>query len=180
MEQRVSRAVLELGRQRVAVEAVRRILGGAELSIGGRKLVASLARSDNGGDLMLDGRAAGVRIARRPGSDLVHVEVDGEVLTIRAISRPEAAGTQRSADDANVVAPMPGQVVSVSAKLGDQVEAGTELLVLESMKLHMSLAAPCAAEVIEVSASPGGLVDKGEILVQLALRQGEDRPNAAD
>jgi len=63
---------------------------------------------------------------------------------------------------------MPGLVLDVRARSGDQVAAGTVLVVLEAMKMEHSLAAPWAGTVTAVSVKPGDRVEEGVELVVLS------------
>jgi biotin carboxyl carrier protein len=67
----------------------------------------------------------------------------------------------------DLVSPMPCQVVSVSVHVGDPVEKGHLLLVVESMKMQMTLYAPCVGKVTQVNAQPGMLIAKGDTLVKI-------------
>ena len=64
-----------------------------------------------------------------------------------------------------VVAPMPGLVLSVAVSVGDSVEKGDQLLILEAMKMENILAASAAGTVQEVHIEPGQAVDKSQVLV---------------
>jgi 3-methylcrotonyl-CoA carboxylase alpha subunit len=70
-----------------------------------------------------------------------------------------AAGNQ-------VVAPMPGRIVLVKAQPGDKVEAGRELLVMEAMKMELSLKAPRAGIVENIGASAGDFVEADTVLIK--------------
>jgi len=59
---------------------------------------------------------------------------------------------------------MPGRVVNVLVKPGDEVTADQGVLVVEAMKMENELKAPKAGKVIEVRVSAGQAVEKGEIL----------------
>jgi 3-methylcrotonyl-CoA carboxylase alpha subunit len=77
-----------------------------------------------------------------------------------------AAAATASGD--RVVAPMPGRIVVVKAKVGDDVAEGQELLVMEAMKMELSLKAPRAGKVEAVQASAGDFVEADAVLVRLA------------
>jgi 3-methylcrotonyl-CoA carboxylase alpha subunit len=66
-----------------------------------------------------------------------------------------------------IIAPMPGRIVLVKANAGDKVQAGQELLVMEAMKMELSLKAPRAGTV-DVVAAAGDFVDADAVLVRFA------------
>jgi len=63
--------------------------------------------------------------------------------------------------------PMPGLVLDVRARTGEQVAAGAVLVVLEAMKMEHSLCAPWAGTVSAVAVKPGDRVEEGVELVIL-------------
>lgn len=67
----------------------------------------------------------------------------------------------------NVTAPMPGNIVSVKVKVGDTVNSGDVLCVLEAMKMENEIMAPKAGKVVAVSTSAGSTVNTGDVLVSL-------------
>ncbi|MDQ2703492.1 MAG: hypothetical protein M3Y70_11965, partial [Pseudomonadota bacterium] len=77
----------------------------------------------------------------------------------------EHAGAEGSGDQ--VVAPMPGRIVLVRVAGGDNVVQGQELLVMEAMKMELSLKAPRDGVVAEVRAAEGEFVDADASLVVL-------------
>ncbi|HEY1141910.1 MAG TPA: acetyl/propionyl/methylcrotonyl-CoA carboxylase subunit alpha [Lysobacter sp.] len=82
-----------------------------------------------------------------------------------AMYRHEQAAAGSGAD--RVTAPMPGRVVMVRAAAGDKVEAGQEVMVIEAMKMELSLKAPRAGIVKEVRAVSGDFVEADAVLVAL-------------
>jgi biotin carboxyl carrier protein len=65
-----------------------------------------------------------------------------------------------------LAAPMHGLVVDVPVHIGDSVEKGQTLVVLESMKMQMQLRSPRPGKVANVTVQPGSQVEKGALLVQ--------------
>lgn len=66
-----------------------------------------------------------------------------------------------------VVPPMPGKVIEVRVKVGDHVEKGQVLLVLEAMKMRNELPSPVRGRVIEVAVSAGANVRARETMLRV-------------
>jgi propionyl-CoA carboxylase alpha chain len=73
------------------------------------------------------------------------------------------AAEQVSAGSA--LAPMPGSVIRVAVAVGDRVEAGRVLVVLEAMKMEHAVHAGAPGTVAEVDVAEGDQVETGRILV---------------
>ena len=71
--------------------------------------------------------------------------------------------------------PAPALVVAIPADVGSVVEAGSPVLVLESMKMETVLVAPFTARVRELMVATGGQVETGMPLVRLEALD-EDEP----
>ena len=66
-----------------------------------------------------------------------------------------------------VTAPMPGRIVLVKVKDGEAVTSGQELLVMEAMKMELSLKSPRDGTVETVQVKAGDFVDGDAVLVKL-------------
>lgn len=64
-----------------------------------------------------------------------------------------------------MTAPMPGVVVSIIKKVGDNVDLGEPILILEAMKMENEIRASVGGVILEIKVSPGQRVDIGETLV---------------
>ncbi|MCZ2809950.1 acetyl/propionyl/methylcrotonyl-CoA carboxylase subunit alpha [Modestobacter sp. VKM Ac-2979] len=113
------------------------------------------ARVDRDGDLLgvtLDDVTTRYTVVHAGGT--VWLAGDGHAVGLREHERLATAGTAAGSDGA-VTAPMPGTVTVVQVSLGDQVEAGTPLLVVEAMKMEHVLTAPLAGTVTELPVTAG-------------------------
>ncbi|KAG1356959.1 hypothetical protein G6F62_001947 [Rhizopus arrhizus] len=66
-----------------------------------------------------------------------------------------------------IFSPMPGKIVSVSIEKGHEVVEGSELLVVEAMKMQNSLRTPQTGVVKHVHVQPGSTVKSGQVLVEI-------------
>ncbi|MFE6225242.1 biotin carboxylase N-terminal domain-containing protein [Streptomyces sp. NPDC057854] len=73
-----------------------------------------------------------------------------------------------------LAAPMPGTVTVVKVAVGDEVEAGQSLLVVEAMKMEHVISAPHAGTVTELDVTPGTTVAMDQVLAVVTPREEED------
>lgn len=64
-----------------------------------------------------------------------------------------------------ITAPMPGKIVKIFVKVGDEVAEGQGLVVVEAMKMENELKSPKAGKVTEVITKEGATVENGAPLV---------------
>ncbi len=68
----------------------------------------------------------------------------------------------------NVVSEVTGLVSRIEKRIGDYVNKGDALLILEAMKMELPLEAPVAGTITEIRCQEGQNVTEGDILVVLA------------
>ena len=118
--------------------------------------------------LFLDGGRS-VEVALTEGrqgawvAELPRVAVAAQVDGRRA--RRGAAGAGAAKGEQRILAPMPGRIVKVLAKPGDEVAARQGLVVIEAMKMENELTSPRAGRVREVAIAEGASVEAGRLLV---------------
>ena len=81
----------------------------------------------------------------------------------------EVADASAAASGNVIVAPMPGRIVVVNAAVGDAVNAGDVLMVMEAMKMEHTIAAPADGVVQELLYAPGDQVTEGAELLKLVV-----------
>lgn len=78
-------------------------------------------------------------------------------------SAPKAA----AAGGAKITSPLPGTVLGINVKVGDNVTVGQTVAVLEAMKMENNIAADRAGVVKEVCVATGAAVQEGDALIIL-------------
>jgi acetyl/propionyl-CoA carboxylase alpha subunit len=113
----------------------------------------------------LEGRTERLRAVAH--GDTIYVQLRGRTVRINRVdpTRPAASSTAGGAGVSH--APMPGVVVSVLASIGQQVMKGDALLVIESMKLQMTISANLNGEVAELPLATGQTFQRNDMLVRL-------------
>ncbi len=110
---------------------------------------------------------------RSPGEDGgdFDVHLDGRTIPVQirpagAFGRQNKAGAGAQATGPQrIVAPMPGKVVRVLVKPGDDVKARQGLVVVEAMKMENELRAARDGRVRDVAVAEGQSVDAGAVLL---------------
>jgi biotin carboxyl carrier protein len=142
---------------RVTVDGVTRLVDAVRVDDG----LLSLILSDGDGAShqvgVSDGTPAGEQtVTLREGA--LQVVVNGRRAR-RGADSGGATGEQR------ILAPMPGKVLRVLARTGDEVTHRQPLVVIEAMKMENELSSPKAGHVKEVAVTEGQSVEAGRLLV---------------
>jgi acetyl-CoA/propionyl-CoA carboxylase biotin carboxyl carrier protein len=85
--------------------------------------------------------------------------------------RPKAAAASAkggAAGAGQVTVPMQGTIVKVLVKVGDAVEVGQALCVLEAMKMENNIEAAIAGTVAEIRVEPGSAVGAGDVVLVIS------------
>ena len=165
------------------------------VTVGGVERVVDVNRDSRGGvQVSVDGTAHHVQWSPVPGTPLINLLLDGESWTV-AVQRQEpgkwmlglvgersevetvdetarrirALGTRRAARTGPqaIHAPMPGLVVRILVRDGQEVAAGAPLVVVEAMKMENELRAARPGVVSALNVRVGDAVEKGTLLVTL-------------
>ncbi|PTL38970.1 acetyl-CoA carboxylase biotin carboxyl carrier protein subunit [Alkalicoccus saliphilus] len=68
---------------------------------------------------------------------------------------------------AKIMTTMAGNVWKINVKVGDQVTPGDEVVILESMKMEIPIAAETEGKVAEILVEEGSFVNEEEVIVKL-------------
>lgn len=140
---------------------------GYRLHRGATETAINLHSEDDGTAILtVDGHSQRAVVAVR--GDDVFVHIDGVAYQLRyehPLQRLAAQGGGAAED--SVKAPMPGSLVAAHVKAGDAVTKGQALLVIESMKMETTIAAPRDGVVQAVQFAPAQTFDRDAVLVTL-------------
>ena len=100
-------------------------------------------------------------------ADTLYLQWQGDVHAIRSVD-PIAEVDVSQGHQGGLTAPMNGSIVRVLVSVGEQVQVGTPLVVLEAMKMEHSIRANAAGTVAALHCAEGEMVKEGMVLVELA------------
>jgi propionyl-CoA carboxylase alpha chain len=149
---------------------------------------------DAGADVFIDGKKHRFDTTTRPGARVIEGKLDGEPFAVKIKTAPEGytlrlrgvtvramVATPRGAElhrkipekqkaDTSklILSPMPGLVISIDAKPGQEVKAGEGVAVVEAMKMQNIIRAERDGVVAKVHASAGASVAADEVMIELA------------
>jgi propionyl-CoA carboxylase alpha chain len=126
-------------------------------------------------DLQIDGVRRLVAVAR--AGDVRYA--DSALGATTLVEQPRFPETQQQATAGSLLAPMPGTVVRVEARLGDSVHAGQVLVVLEAMKMEHSVRTPHEGTLARLNVSAGQTVDMGTVLAVVENATGSPADGAS-
>ena len=133
--------------------------------VNGLETIAEVGGMRRGGEVTADIGGTLVTAHIVQTADTVEIRLAGQtyILARRAPRKGAVAG----ASDGRIIAPMPGRVLEVDVKIGDIVEAGDRLLVLEAMKMEHRIMARAAGSISAVHIAAGDQVADGMLLVEI-------------
>ncbi len=150
--------------------------GDGAISIGDVTVRAQLADVDGTPVkvLRIDTAVHRIVMQRGPRRGEYGLWIDGHRYEVEALDertraiRDLSSEGARAAGPAPLIAPMPGMIVRVNVQVGDTVQPGAPVVVMEAMKMENELRAQSAGTVSAVRVQPGAAVEKGTVLVELS------------
>jgi propionyl-CoA carboxylase alpha chain len=172
---RESQRAVWLGGHEVKLE-VRRESGSIAVQFGGQGAWRRLASDWQPGDPIwsgsIDGKPVAVQVRPiRNGFTLSYrgVETKAYVYTEREAAYARLMPVKKAADTGKqVLCPMPGLVVSIAVKEGQEVKAGETVAVVEAMKMENVLRAEIDGTVKKINAKPGDSLAVDAVILEFA------------
>ncbi|XP_016296743.1 propionyl-CoA carboxylase alpha chain, mitochondrial-like [Sinocyclocheilus anshuiensis] len=123
--------------------------------------------------ITINGKHRTLQCLLRTAAGEISLQYLGTSFKLRVLSKLAASLSkhmpEKVPEDTSSIlrSPMPGSVVAVSVKPGDNVAEGQEICVIEAMKMQNSMTAAKTAKVKSVHCKAGDTVGEGDLLVEL-------------
>lgn len=161
-------ALLDGGKREETVRVTQEGPGLYVVELRGKRHQVDAFRHDHGTvSLLVDQQSFSVQLDQREAGVRVWIRGDAyplELLDERRLRMRRAAGALTLSGRQALIAPLPGQVVKVRAKVGDAVRAGQALIVLEALQMENELPSPLDGTVVELHVAEGQPVEAGATL----------------
>lgn len=156
--------VRDLGAGRYDVRWARRDGKGGEAA--SRAMALEVREVGEGSYSVLDGHEVhDVRVERSDGRRVVELADGAVVLEYLDPLRPRAGKGGHAGGPRPIASPIPGRVVRVPVNVGDEVQEGQAVVIVEAMKMANELRTPIAGRVAAVRVAAGATVEAGQPLV---------------
>lgn len=140
------------------------------VSVGDEKYEVSIhSREGDVIELVINDRRSGFAVTQSDNHWLIH-SFNGDV---ELVELPRFPSTDSEGIAGGLSAPMPGNVQATYVSVGDAVEKGQVLLILEAMKMEHQITAPEAGTVAALHVQEGDQVANGELLIVLESADSE-------
>ena len=145
------------------------VVAGDQVAVGGHNF-AVLER--NGVHLRLQSDSGQIfNLSLSKDGDSVTVKLDGRYHDLTILNERQRRRQLRKLGQGgggnSIVAPMPGRVVKIEVEVGQTVEPGQGVVVVEAMKMENEYKASIKAVVDQIVVAPGDVVEAGQALVLL-------------
>lgn len=137
-------------------------------SVNGRRIEGEVLQPEPGVfSFKVGHRVIEFHVSALPGTDTRRIVTAAGTVDIRIIDRKHRLPGDEADGDGQqtLLAPMPGKVVAILASVGDTVERGEGVLVVEAMKMQNEMKAPKAGTIAEIRVAEGDTVGAGDVLV---------------
>ena len=121
--------------------------------------------------IIIDGKSHDIRL--NEGNGVYIVQFGGEIfeIVVEDERTRRLAGLKKgpvaSSGEVIIKAPMPGVVVEVTVKEGDEIEQGQIILILESMKMQNEFKAPRTGIIHAIRVAVGDKVDQNAVMITI-------------
>lgn len=149
-----------------------------ELTIDGKPYAVDIVMAENGScSLLHEGNSYNIELIRGESGKAYDVNMFQRSFHVDVVdTQAKYLRMKRNADERQsdkIVAPMPGKVVSIPVKIGDELKAGDIAIVLEAMKMQSNYKVSADCVVKNILVSEGDSVQDNQTLIELEIKEEE-------
>jgi len=137
------------------------------VNVGGRLFrVELLKRGKNEYQARIDNDTIMIKFVDE-GLDSYTLDIEGYIIEYR--SRPEDSAASKGKSVSILLSPLPGRILTISVKKGQEVKLGDELVIIESMKMQTTLRAERDCTIKEIKVREGEIIKRGQPIMEFMV-----------
>ena len=160
--------------QRIAsVEILKQYENLLEIKVDDRIYQVDLMHNDEGiFSILEDGRSYNIELVPQPKAKFftaytLYHSYDIEVIDAESRYLRNRSGTVQLTSENTISSPMPGKVIKIPVKVGDEVKKGETVITISAMKMESEYKSPIDGKVIKIFVSEGSTIDAHQKLVEI-------------
>lgn len=144
--------------------------GKTQLTIDGKVFDAQVSQPEPGlFTIIINNKIYSTRAFRSGNSGNSEIIVNGKAISVSAQDKKSYQGKNGSGGGAGgksvISAPMPGKIVRILLKEGDDVEAKQGVIIVEAMKMQNEVLSPKTGKVASIKVTEGQVINAGDVMV---------------
>ena len=171
---------IRIGNRTAEISLVSKVGNKVQVMIDDKCYDVDVVMAENGScSILHEGLSYDAQLIREEGGKRYDVTMADRSYQVDIIDtqakylRMKHGGEERQEDQ--ITAPMPGKVVKIMARKGDQLAAGDIVLVIEAMKMQSNFKVSADCTVESVLVQEGESVNAGQVLVKLQLTDKQEK-----
>jgi biotin carboxyl carrier protein len=164
---------IKLGKRIASVEILKQYENLLEIKVDDKVYQLDLMHNDEGiFSILVNGRSYNIELVpqARPKRYTAYTLYDSyELEVIDAESRylQNRSSAVKLNTENSISSPMPGKVVKIPFKVGDEVKKGDTLITISAMKMESEYKAPIDGRIAKINVSEGNTVEANQVLIEI-------------
>lgn len=164
---------IKLDKRIASVEILKQFENLLEIKVDDKIYQVDLMHNDEGiFSILVNGRSYNIELV--PQSKPKHYTAytlydsyDLEVIDAESRYLRNRSGNTQLLSENSIISPMPGKVVKIPFKLGDEVKKGDTVITISAMKMESEYKSPVNGKIAAIHVVEGSTVDAGMVLIEI-------------
>ena len=164
---------IKIDKRIASVEILKQFENLLEIKVDDKIYQVDLMHNDEGiFSILANGRSYNIELVpqTKPKNYTAYTLYDSydiEVIDAESRYRRNRTGVSPMASENSIISPMPGKVVKIQVKMGDEVKMGDTLITISAMKMESEYKSPKDGKIAKIHVSEGSTVDANQILIEI-------------
>ena len=164
---------IKLDKRIASVEILKQYENLLEIKVDDKVYQVDLMHNDEGiFSILANGRSYNIELVPQPKAKLftaytLYHSYDVEVIDAESRYLRNRTGAIQLASENTISSPMPGKVIKIPVKVGDEVKKGDTVITISAMKMESEYKSPIDGKVLKIFVIEGSTIDAHQKLVEI-------------